>query len=205
MEHKQHKGLKRLPVIDGWTLINSAITGASYHQYQIKSLLDSFEQRIPISKDDWPRLSNNETNLLHWHLRDFFWELVGAYDLLLQWSNERFALGHQEDKIFWNKIRNTDHAEVDKELWNKVKSCLQQAMNSEWYFEIKTYRNFSHRSFLNITVLTPKNGTPQIFLEPAREGQNYEDIRISLHNYLDKFKSFADCMQKIVNDHSNLD
>lgn len=186
--YKEHPMLRRLPVLDGRTLAASAHTGAAYHLHQITQLLNSAGRIAEAwtGDDHPPFLTQVEVNQVHWHLRSYFWELVGVFDLVLQWANDRFQLGVEESRVKWGSMRTV--AGVDQSEWSRVHLLLTEAWNSEWYFETRTYRNFSHRSFLATTALIPKHGRPHLMLEPARDGQYYEDIRDHLPKYLSAMK-----------------
>jgi hypothetical protein len=136
-------------------------------------------------------LNPTETNRVHWLLRSYFWELVGAFDMMLQWANDRFARGIPEHDVRWAKMPKT--AMPEPKVWERVRAALKAAWDSEWFFEVRTYRNFSHRSFLHLTALIPKKGgKPQVMLEHARTGQKYyEDLRIQLPKYLDATRALG--------------
>lgn len=189
--HKPHPMMRRLPILDGRTLAASALTGATYHLHQITGLLNSAGELAEAwTGEEHPTfLSQSQINQVHWHLRSFFWELVGAFDLALQWANDRFQLGLEEHNVMWRLIPGD--AGIDQHEWDRVHSCLINVWDSEWYFEVRTFRNFSHRSFLTTTALIPKRGKPQLMLEPAREGQCYEDIRDHLPKYLDAMRQLS--------------
>jgi hypothetical protein len=184
--HKAHRMMKRLGVLDGTALALSAFNGASYHLDRITEVINRAEERAVEAADgvNHPLFLNaTEVNEVHWQVRSFFWELVGAFDMMLQWVNERFYLGLEEGQVTWARIPT--RADKDQVEWDRVRKILEIAWDSEWYFEVRTYRNFSHRSFLMLTSLVPTRGRPQLFLEHAREGQPYyEDVRVHLKRYL---------------------
>lgn len=193
MSHQSHKMMRRLSVLDGSTLAHSALTGATYHLDQINQLLKTATEAIK----DWtgnehpPFMNQDQINQIHWHLRSFFWELVGVFDLMLQWANESFQLGLDEHRVTWSTL--PEQSGINQDVWTRLRSVLSDAWESEWYFEVRTYRNFAHRSFLHLTAIVPKRGNPELMLEHAREGQvYYEDVRKHLPKYLDAMRRLGE-------------
>ncbi|EJG1697277.1 hypothetical protein CDB74_RS17685 [Vibrio parahaemolyticus] len=197
MAHKINPALKNLPDIDSWLSVDVAIWGAQYHFVQIKKLLDRYDEDG----------SKFRTNQMNWLIRGFFWELVGAFDLILQWSNKRFELevevikNHVKtgnwkeitiEQVKWSTIKRS-RAKIDHELWTQVVQYLVQVWESKWYFEVRTYRNYAHKSLFNMTgfVRTDRQGDSQWFISLAREGQRYDDLRILLPNYIGEFREFV--------------
>ncbi|HHF3058957.1 TPA: hypothetical protein ACPJ0X_000358 [Vibrio diabolicus] len=197
MEHRINPQLKSLPCIDSWLSVDVAIRGAEYHFIQIRKLLDRYDK-------DGTKFSANQVN---WLIRGFFWELVGAFDLILQWSNKRFELELEVVKnkvntgkwktidielVKWSTIKRSK-AKIDPVLWTQVIQHLTQVWESGWYFEVRTYRNYAHKSLFNMTgfVRTDRKGDSQWLISLAREGQGYDDLRILLPTYIEEFKRLA--------------
>jgi hypothetical protein len=100
-KHKRNPALCRSSLLDGSQLALSFLNGAAYHLKRISAILDEAE-RVWWEAPDFEKgklLTSHEINEVLWHLRSFFWELVGVFDLILQWANERFHLGVPEDKV----------------------------------------------------------------------------------------------------------
>ncbi|ELA6779204.1 hypothetical protein RB979_001424 [Vibrio alginolyticus] len=193
MSHKISPALKNLPDIDSWISIDVAIRGAQYHFIHIKRLLDMFDTgatKISVSQ-------------MNWLIRGFFWELVGAFDLILQWVNKRFQLEVESNKtrkwetidvgrVQWSRVKRS-RAKIAPDLWNNVIQYLIQVWESEWYFEVRTYRNYAHKSLFEMTEFTRTDGkgNSQWFISLAREGQGYDDLRILLPSYIAEFERLA--------------
>lgn len=202
--HKISPKLKNLHDIDSWSSVDVAIRGAHYHSFHITKLLDKYDE-------DCTQFSVSQMN---WLIRGFFWELVGAFDLILQWSNKRFYLEVEEckkqvktgkwkpiaiEQVKWSKVQAA-RATNEIDLWKQVAECLEQAWKSVWYFEVRTYRNFAHKSLFDMTgfVRTDGKGGSQWFISLAREGQVYEDLRILLPNYIKEFKQLVDKLKDLA-------
>jgi hypothetical protein len=135
-------------------------------------------------KED-PKMSSNErsrlqehVNAFHWHLRAFFWELEGAFDAILLWSNVRFGLGRNERDVCWRTVKSATAANAPH-VWAQKKAILQAVWRSDWFFEVRQYRNFAHRSYLLLQAeYSPSEDDENaphhlrlIHLLPARIGQ----------------------------------
>lgn len=186
MKQEQHPELRRLPRQSGAALARFAISGAEIHLIGIEKLLGHNDPED--AQVDYASPVNNAAvvDALLWRTRAFFWELVGAFDMFLQSANEQFCLGLAEDKVRWDKMPST--SSVDNDGWIRMRAVLETAYNSDWYFEVRSYRNYAHRSIIHVTALVPKNlGTTQVFLPHARVGQShYEDLRVQLKSYLEQ-------------------
>jgi hypothetical protein len=197
MSNSTHQSsLQIYPVHDLEQSAVTAFRGAHYHLDALKSFLTK-----PGLQNLWnndPKLSSDERNRLqeqvnafHWHMRAFFWELVGAFDAMLLWSNGRFGLGLNERDGRWSTVTSATPTN-DPHLWAQKKVILQAAWESDWFFEIREYRNFAHRSFLILQVeYAPSENDKSaphhlrlIHLLPARVGQAfYQDLTEHLSNY----------------------
>lgn len=186
MKQEQHPELRRLPAQSGATLARFAIRGAEVHFTAITELLNHIEPEVVQLHKASPMNNAAVVDALLWRTRAFFWELVGAFDMFLQWANEQFQLGLAEGEVRWDKMPSISSA--DNDGWIKMRAVLETAYNSDWYFEVRTYRNYAHRSIIHVTALVPINsGAPQVFLPHARVGQvHYDDLRIQLKSYLDQ-------------------
>lgn len=193
-KNKPHPAFRRLNLIKDEQMVKSAITGADYHRHNIDKLL-----KIP--HKEWKSV---HSNILHWEVRGFYWELVAAFDLVLQWSNDTFDLGMREDQVNWGRIDNADNAGKNEDLWVEVKQYLRDTRESEWYFEVNKYRNFSHRSFFEITSFTDTEGNnpPQCFIKQSRHGQNLEPLDEALPRYVQEFNNFVEGISKIIRDYN---
>lgn len=192
-KHVANPSLQRSSLLSGDTLALNALNGAAYHLNEIKRILAIAEGEWRDNKFDTPTqlVDSKATNALIWHTRSVFWELVGVSDMLLQWANARFKLGFQESQVWWRNMKDRQ-AGTDNDLWLHVRSIIETERESAWYFEVATYRNFSHRSpFSFTTIISRSKGPVGIFLEPARVGAVYDDIRTQLGAYIEAMKDFG--------------
>jgi len=161
--------LKVVPAQKIEAMVGMGLEGARYHLDQIKAalktpgltvgwteMLVTEEQRIQLQGD---------VNRFHWHLRAFFWEVVGEMDLL---------------RVV---VRRSP-----KGVRAKLMSNWQQAHNSQWYSEVAAYRNFAHQSglFVQCSYGGPSGELEALWLQPAIMGQppNY-DLVAQLSTYLE--------------------
>ena len=186
--HKPNPSLRRTGLFSGSQLALSSLNGANYHLTRIKQILDEAE-RVWWSAPDFEDsqfLASRDVNEVLWHLRSFFWELIGVFDLMLQWANEHFQLGLSEDQVKWNTIRQAQ-PKSNNPTWMETRRVLREAWDSAWCFDVRTYRNFSHRSFLHLTTLIPRQpGKIIVAMEAARDNAPMcADIRDELPKYVE--------------------
>lgn len=124
-----------------------------------------------------------DVNDFHWHLRAFFWELVAEFDMLLVTVNHSEGLGIAERKVCWEEVARQAHAQGK---WSAKIDTLSRAYCSAWYTELKTYRNFAHRSAQFVQCDYGPNALNAIALLPAIQGQAFTDLRDQLREYLEK-------------------
>jgi hypothetical protein len=187
LAYKHNPALCRSSLLDGSQLALSSLNGAAYHLKRLSEILDEAE-RVWWEAPDFEKgklLTSHEINEVLWHLRSFFWELVGVFDLMLQWTNEHFHLGVPEDKVKWRTIKSAQ-SKVNAPAWPTALNILSDARDSAWYFDVRTYRNFAHRSFLHLASLIPRQtGKIIVALEAARENAPLcADIRDELPKYV---------------------
>lgn len=186
MAHEPDPELARLPTPSGGTIARFAIKGAEVHLRAIHRLLTRGSSLTDGAVEYSSPLDNPAvTAQLMWRTRAFFWELVGAFDMFLQWANDYFALGVPEGKVTWAAMPAQSFR--DQAGWTAMRKLLEDAYNSEWYYEIRMYRNFAHRSILPVTSMIPKiHGETQVFLPHARKGQShYDDVRVQMKSYIE--------------------
>lgn len=196
------KQLRIVPVMPLDELAHSAFIGAAYHLARIKELIASpciqtmWKEDTDLD-DTTKREYQTGINQFHWHMRAFFWELVASFDTMLQWANQKYGLGVDEHKVEWEKIHGK--ASKDQIEWNAKDALLESIWNSEWYYEIRMYRNFSHRGFLFIQSEydghygKSKPTLKLICLIAAREGQQeYVDLLQQLFQYLDHMRQLGE-------------
>jgi len=203
-----HRLFRIVPAMELDKFSFSAIAGARYHLEKIAENLNSAGmQRYwgdDLEIDDLTRRKlQANINVFHWHLRAFFWELVASFDTMLQWANQRFDLGLQEDKVKWEKIPRT--AGKDQAEWDKKYAILESVWESSWYFEVRMYRNFAHRAFLFVqsefeeqkTSHKSSHQLKMTWLLPVREGQQeYRIIMEQLQYYLERMRHLWEVLFK---------
>jgi hypothetical protein len=194
MAQKTNPALRRAASLSGSQLALSSLNGASYHLAKITRTLELAEAawRADPDRENRPPLAPKEVNEVLWHLRSFFWELVGVFDLMLQWSNEHFQLGLSEGDVAWKTVRDATSSSGHPS-WIKVRQVLRDAWDSDWHFDVRTYRNFSHRSFLRLQMLTSTDPSRRIIvaLDAARENAPMcADIR-------DEFPKFVEATRAL--------
>ncbi|MDM8359013.1 hypothetical protein [Pandoraea communis] len=165
--------LKSAPGSDAHNLARISISGAEGALAKIEEIMDG-------------RHGELDMTVLQGHLRSFFWELCGAWDLLQQWVNTAFRLGYPEEKVTMTVIRQ---AKSDVTGWTEVKNILETAFESEWHFEVRAYRNTAHRTYFSMTEISlPTKGLSWINLPAARKGQanHFEGIVRQLSEYLNR-------------------
>lgn len=195
MAQKTNPQLRRKASLSGDQLALSSLNGASYHLAKITQILDQAEAVWSRDPDRQNRqlLTPKAVNEILWHLRSFFWELVGAFDLMLQWSNEHFQLELSEANVEWRTVQDATSSS-EHPSWIKVRQTLRDAWRSDWYFDVRTYRNFSHRSFLTLTTLTPTDPSQRIIvaMEAARENAPMcADIRNELPQFVEAMRALG--------------
>ena len=181
LKHNYHRLYRIFPAMDLADHTYFAFNGAAYHLNRVKELLNSAGMQTlwteDTTLDERTRAERQgEVNLFHQHLRAFLWELVATFDTMLQWANQRYELGVPEKDVKWSKIqKKAKDAKKDQADWEKKYLLLESAWDSDWYFEVRGYRNFAHRAFLNVQAAIVKESDRDrleiAHLFPIREGQ----------------------------------
>ena len=83
---------------------------------------------------------------LKWYLDAFFFELMSAYDTLLQEVNVVYNLGLDIDKVSWRTMKD----KLDKsKLTRELGGYMEKERGKEWFKKVHQYRNIAaHRSYL---------------------------------------------------------
>jgi hypothetical protein len=173
-----HRGtLTILPPVDLASHARAALQGAQYHLQQLGLLID---EGLPVTA----------SKRFHFHLRAFFWELVATFDSMLQWVNQARRLGLKERDVCWQSVRE---AADQADLQSSELEALRVAFDSEWFFEARQYRNFSHRAFQFVQVEREPDGSlTLIWLLPSRDGQP------PCYSLRDQLAEYALRMEKLV-------
>lgn len=112
--------------------------------------------------------------LLDWNLSAFFFELMSAYDTLLQELNIVYAYdsGLKPEDVYWDKIKD--------KLPQKVADYMNEEWEKEWFDKVRRYRNMATHHYL----------VPKIY-NKAWWGNNTLDASHNvLMNYRDKEGNF---------------
>lgn len=204
---EKHKLFRILPVFDLASHAYAAVAGARYHYQRMQQLV-----RCP----GWQTIWQNDTaldvesknrrqgdvNAFMWELRAFFWELHAGFEMLLQWANQRYELGIDEDKVDWKGVTGkATKANKDQSEWTSKFAILRVAYDSGWHYDIRQYRNFvAHRAFHFVQgeydghYGKSEPTFKRVWLVPTREGQDPgPDILAAIPVYIDK-------MQALLND-----
>lgn len=139
MSHLKNPSLFRLPIYDGKDLALTALNGAAHHRGSIREVLDAAQRQWAASGDfDSPQGLVLDTKKLIWHTRSFFWELFAVSDMILHWSNTKYALGLEESQVRWEDLRKRK-SPINRATWRKVRDVIADYRSQAIFFEIKTY------------------------------------------------------------------
>jgi hypothetical protein len=97
--------------------------------------------------------NNNQIALFHWHLRGFFWELIAVRDAM-------------------RRDRRTD---------GNVENQLTSMESSDWFREVKAYRNFAHQSF-HLVEVAVRDGHAIAFQMQLRDGDGLPYLQMYWNN-----------------------
>ncbi|HEF5870441.1 TPA: hypothetical protein SAY52_001009 [Burkholderia cenocepacia] len=129
---------------------------------------------------------------LHARIRSFFWEMMSAYDLFHVWANTHYNLGLTGRKL--------TPENVQKAMKNDLRcadayDAFREAEESPWLFEVRTYRNYAHRSYLGAeTIILQRDNSSMTFLVPARHGQQesgMQPVFDQLNTYLEAMNALG--------------
>ncbi len=208
-KHKPHKRLSIVPAMDLADNALCAFRGAEYHLFKMQENLDNpilnrfLAWRCGEQVDDKTAEKLKNYGLKYdWHLRGFFWELVAAFETILQWANQRYQLGLIEKQVHWeNGIEKKKVVGIYQSEWDNKYQLLKIAWDSEWYFEVRMYRNFPHRTFhfIQHDVTPIENTNPVKYkinitsIPPARDRQQ-ECIELmdQLQGYLEEMRKLGE-------------
>lgn len=173
-----------------------AFSNAAEHLRRIRELLASPGMQTLWEEDktldDRTRAERqDEVNSFHRHLRSFLWELVASFDTMLQWANQAYQLGVQEHLVHFPRLPTT--AGKNQGEWDRQYALLEGVYNSDWYFDVRAYRNFAHRAFGNVqTAIVKEAGGDRALIAhlfPVRKGQHeYVPIQEHLSSYLENVR-----------------
>jgi hypothetical protein len=127
--------------------------GAVYHFQTIDGLLkdplmNHTSDSVSIDEDTRRRVIGCWQEV-HWHTRAFFWELIAMFDTSLRWANTRYQLG--TDYFRWRDDRHRKGLYYIEKgaAWTLKKEIINRMWQSEWFQEIRKFRNHSHEGFFS--------------------------------------------------------
>lgn len=166
-KYQESVQIQRLRWEDHHQFAHAAYVAAEKHLEAIRRLAGGY------NPNDGPELYSR--------LRAFFWEMMSAYDLFHVWANTHYQLGIMGRKLTPESVQK---AMKDKPQCARSYEVLRDAEASPWLFEVRTYRNYAHRSFLDVNaMLIERDNSSMVFLVPAREGQNQHGMT-QMHDQL---------------------
>ena len=82
---------------------------------------------------------------LEWYLDAFFFELMSAYDTLLQELNIVYEIGFKLDEVRWNDKKPTKFMNA---LPEKITNYMDIERNKDWFKKVRKYRNMATHHYL---------------------------------------------------------
>ena len=88
-----------------------------------------------------PLLAHRQTK---WYLDAFFFELVSAYNTLLQEMNVLYDINLDIEDVNWNRIKD--------KLSSALKNLMKKEREAEWFKKLRWYRNTTtHHAYIPIS------------------------------------------------------
>jgi len=116
------------------------LEGATYH-FRIIAGSVSLPGNLDDSRQMW-------WAILKWHLDAFFFELMSAFDCLLQEVNVHYQLGLEEEDVKWRKLKECAE---NKGVTLTVLADIEQARQQDQFKKIVKYRNMvTHRTIVPV-------------------------------------------------------
>jgi len=89
--------------------------------------------------------------LTKWYLDAFFFELMSAYDTLLQELNVLYKVNLNIEQVKWKSIKD--------KLPSKLTDLMKEERDTEWFKEVSWYRNTTtHQAYVPISSLQSGSG-----------------------------------------------
>lgn len=100
---------------------------------------------------------------LRWYLDAFFFELMSAYDILLQELNTVYAydLALKPEDVRWNKKNKKSKSFMDK-LPEKIFNLIKAERRKDWFYEVQRYRNLTTHRYRTPIAGIRKIGSPHL-------------------------------------------
>lgn len=118
-----------------------ALSAAYYHCSEIRSYRDQLLEDDAWADGAFTDKGREGFNKLYHNVRAFFWELIAAFDTLLQEINRRLKLGLDEREVDWTTI---SLALSTKRELRRFRRQLNVGYNSPWFADVREWRNFAH-------------------------------------------------------------
>jgi hypothetical protein len=178
--------LERAPELRPGEFSEVAFASAHYHLGRIENLI---AQGVTDIRAVYPQKTPEQLqrdkrfNEMSWHLRAFFWELFSLHDLMLMWANDHFGLNLGPRQVREDRVLEAAPSRNQSD-WPGVRSALLKARLSPWLYEVREYRNASHRTVLESDQALPLSGEGYLLLRPARRGGPPPLLPRDLRGYL---------------------
>jgi hypothetical protein len=167
-----------------------------HHNYALVARNAALKHMQAIAVIEQQPYEKRDSAELDSRLRSFFWELIAVWDLLHAWANIRYQLGLNGRDMTPYAVQKKMS---EKDDCSKALRILQNAAKEDWFCEVKIYRNYAHRSYVNFqTLVLPPPSESHIFLMPAREGQQkYVPVGEQLNTYIGQMSEVGMQIQAI--------
>ncbi len=135
---------------------------------------------------------------LKWYLDAFFFEIISAYDTLLQELNVVYDMGLKPKQVRWVN-RNTKKREflsLLKAKSSKVFDYMEKERGKEWFKNVQQYRNMAaHQHYVPTNALIMGYAEPQMYIAYLDDNGNVQRAEISkCRTYL---KSMVEHIQQV--------
>jgi len=88
---------------------------------------------------------------IKWYLDAFFFELMSAYDMLLQEINVRYDINLDVGKVKWSAMKNN--------LPTKLVGLMESEWEAVWFKKLRSYRNMAtHHAYIPTSASTGSPG-----------------------------------------------
>ncbi len=137
-------------------------------------------------------------NQLKWYLDAFFFEIISAYDTLLQELNVVYDMGLKPKQVRWVN-RNTKKCKflsLLKAKSSKVSDHMEKERGKKWFKDVHQYRNMAaHQHYVPTNALIMGYAEPQIDIFYLDDNGNMQRAEISkCRTYL---KSMVEHIQQV--------
>ncbi len=104
-----------------------------------------------------PQLADRQKR---WYLDAFFFELIAAYDTLLQELNIIYGKGLEPNKVNWGNIKDS--------LPSTLRSVMEEKWKADWFQKVRWYRNTgAHWAYISTGELKVGFETPEHVIQSS--------------------------------------